>query len=86
MNHTRPIPNGARENFRTLCDAANTDRICLLSVFDATVGEPATLVCAVNLYEGDDQPFELIPLAMMIGENAYSRFIPPFDNVETSHA
>lgn len=85
MNSIQSIPKDVRENFSTLCDAVQADRICLLSVFDSTQGKPATVVCTVNYHEYDDQPYELIPLAMMFEENPYARFVPPFSNVGYSH-
>ena len=42
MKSIQPIEPYVKENFRTLCDAIAADCICLMSVYDALLGKPAT--------------------------------------------
>lgn len=77
MTVTKPISSQAKRNFQTLCRAVKADRICLMSVFDSTLGSETTLICAVNYRPSTESDNEFVPLASMCEGDPYTRYIPP---------
>lgn len=68
------------DNFQTLIDAAQVDRLCLADCLDKETGKPVRLVCAVNQYGGDGETaeeYELIPLAQMLECDPFEKYAPP---------
>ena len=74
MKTKTPIPKGTSSNFQTILAANTEDRICLMRVHDTLTDSDATLICAVNFI---DEEYEFVPLAIMIEEDPFVRFIPP---------
>lgn len=85
MTHTIPISIPCSRNFQTLVDAVQSDRVCLMSVFDSIRNEPATLICAVNIDESAEQVYEFVPLATLCDDNPYLQYIPPTADMEGCH-
>lgn len=79
------LPCSAKHNIQTLCDAVRKDRICIVSTIDAKHSQPAMLICAVNHSPEDALAYELVPLALLFDGDPYSRFVPPFSDVEPTH-
>jgi len=70
------IPKGAVANFETLKRAILNDDACIMEVMDKETGQLVDAICAVNF---DGQSYQMAPLAVMVRENPYQRFIPPLD-------
>ncbi len=68
------IPKGAKTNLATLTRAIANGDTCLMEVTDNVTGELVDAICAVSF---DGTEFQLAPLAIMVRDNPYERFIPP---------
>jgi len=69
------IPEGINKNYQTILSAVKHKRLCVMEVFDSTEQKTKTALCAVNVL--DDGEYEMIPLAIMIDEDPYERYMPP---------
>jgi hypothetical protein len=68
------IPDGHKQNFATLCDAARTGRIVLLECTSAADGRPVYVVGVTN-HEGGD--VEIVPVAKFFDGSPYDEVLPP---------
>ena len=68
------ISKGQSENLETLIRAARDGALCIMEVTDSKTGDLVDAVCAVNI---DGENYDLVPLAVMVRENSYERFVPP---------
>ncbi len=74
MSVLTQIPKGTVTNFETILNAHRSERLLLLRAYDKITQKDVTLVCATNL-SGED--YEFIPLAIMIEDDPFERFVPP---------
>lgn len=72
------LKKGDRANFKTLQRAATDDSLALMSCQDKATGKYVAVVCAVN-YNGEDEEFEMVPIAKLFTGNPYDELISPID-------
>jgi len=70
------IQPSQKQNFETLKEAMSNGDCCLLEAFDLKTERQVYLICAMNR-AGETN--ELIPLAELVNENPYERYVPPMD-------
>lgn len=69
------IPEGVRENFNTLLNAAGNGDLALMECRDADTREPRYVICAVGRLGGD---YLMTPFGHMVSDrNPYEAYIPP---------
>ena len=77
-DHTLPLTESMKSNFETLCRAVRGDAVCLLSCLDRNSGTTAPVVCAVNYEPNAEEPYELVPFAILLDdEKPCDQFVPP---------
>jgi hypothetical protein len=75
------IPDAIKTNFHTLEKAFENGDITLLECRDRNNGEPAYVICAVNLIrQADREPeIEMVPFGLMFNDDPYETLIPACD-------
>ena len=68
------IPDGHKNNFKTLQEAFGNGDVALMECTDRESGEAVSVICAVHREEGE---FVLTPLAKMFNGNPYAELLPP---------
>ena len=67
------LPPGHKKNFETLQRASDDRSLALMECLDRQTGKQAAVLCAVNV---DGGTYEMVPVAMLLEENPYERFVP----------
>jgi uncharacterized protein DUF6117 len=75
------IPDAIKTNFHTLEKAFKSQDIVLLECRNRSDGEPAYVLCAVNLIrQSDREPeIEMVPFGLMFSSDPYETLIPASD-------
>lgn len=69
------IPEGHRNNFSNMINAAKRGRLALMECTDKKTGEPRYVICMVNKLKGD---YEFVPVGHLFeGDNPYDQYDPP---------
>ncbi len=68
------IPDGHRQNYETILEAAENASLALVECSSKLTGEPVFVLCAVGR-DGDE--FVITPFARMFDGNPYEELNPP---------
>lgn len=68
------IPEGHRQNFNTLLEAAKHADLALVECSERGTGKPVFAICTV---ERDSDEFVITPIARMFDGNPYEELNPP---------
>ena len=81
------IPDGMRENFRTLLRAAANGSLAAMDCYDTVEKRSVVLIVAVQPDDSRPGGVQLIPLGRVLGDdNPYERYQPPSPDIDGEYA
>lgn len=77
------IPKFLMSNFNALVSAIDRDKLCLVESRDRdNNNKPVALVCVLNYTgPGEDAEVEITPVAVMLEESPFARFVAPSEEL-----
>lgn len=80
---SRPLTEAERANFQTILTAGGNEDLALVRTYEKDTGKQVALVCAVSHH---DDEYEIVPLAVMIGDDPYELYANPAEDQQREEA
>ena len=75
MSEPGPLPDHHKKNFETMVQAAKNGHLALMSCLKAGTDEPRSVICMVNIVDGE---YEFMPVGHLCpASNPFDYYGPP---------